>query len=159
MTSIRDYINAEIKQKRAGEVQTLPVPRMPRLLIKYRTLDDREIIRLSLETQEGDDPVQSLIDASLDSLIASSIGSESDRGEDLELPLGAALATFLGLGECLNPDPKKADREGAYLIFESERALVETASELSLFSTEANQKVAESIVKNSEEAVEETVAQ
>lgn len=152
--SIQDYINAQVKKRQTQEIQKIPVPRIPRLVIKYQAMDSRTLIRMGLETQEAVDPVQGLIDASIDALIAASVGSESDRGEDLGLPLGAALASFLGFEGAINPDPHKADREGVYLLFEDEAEIVETANQLSQFQQRANQKIAEDLVKNSEEAAQ-----
>jgi len=148
--SVQSYILGALREKVASEIEKVPVPRFGgRLVLRCQAVDSRTRIRMGLETNEADDPVQGIIDASIDGLLAACVGSETDRGEDLGAKLGVELATMLGLTEGLEHPVN--DREAVYLIFEDEAEIVEAAVSLAKFQDVAQQKASDDVLGKSSE--------
>ncbi len=146
--SIQSYINGALRKRLTSEVEKVPVPRFGgRLVLRCQAVDPRTLIRMGLESQEAADPVDGVINAAVDGLLAACVGSETDRGEDLGVPLGSALAATLGLTE--NMDVPINDREAVFLIFEDEAEIVEAAASLNRFQELAMRDAGNDIVKNS----------
>ncbi len=149
--SIQAYITADIKKAQEQEIQKIPIPRFEgRLIVRYKAVDARTLIKIGIDAQKDPDEVNGVITAAVDSLLATCEGTETDRGEDLGKPLGADLAAFLGLGEVVSGDPVQGNREGVYLIFDDEFAIVNTSNQLTQFQELANQKVSDNIVGESD---------
>ena len=95
-----------------------------------------------------------MINAAVDALLASNVGSETDRGEDLGARLGVELASMLGLTEGiqLSTNPEAAQREAVFLIFgeDSEAEIVEAAGTLSRFNEVAQQEIGTDVVGESD---------
>lgn len=147
--SIQSYISGAIRKRLATEIEKVPVPRFGgRLVLRCQAVDPRTLIRMGLEQQEADDPVDGVINAAVDGLLAACVGSETDRGEDLGVRLGAELANTLGLTEGF--DAPITDREAVFLVFDDEAEIVEAAASLSRFQELAMNRAGDEIVGKSE---------
>jgi hypothetical protein len=148
--SLQAYITSDIKKAQEQEIQKIAVPRFEgRLIVRYKAVDARTLIKIGIDAQGDPDEVNGVITAAVDALLAACEGTETDRGEDLGKVLGAELAGFLGLGEVVSTDSIQGNREGVFLIFDDEFAIVNTSNQLKQFQQLANQKIGEEIVGNS----------
>lgn len=149
--SIQSYVLGALREKLAGEIEKVPVPRFGgRLILRCQAVDPRTRIKMGLDSSEADDPVDGVINASIDGLLAACVGCETDRGEDLGVKLGVELATQLGLTEGL--DFAVSDREAVRLVFEDEAEIVEAAVSLGNFQELAQKKASEDVLGKSSEA-------
>ena len=144
--SLQAYITADIRKQHAQEIEKVPVPRFNgRLVLRCQSVDPRTVIRIGLSAEENPDPVEGVIMAAVEALLASCVGTETDKGDDLGYPLGAALAGYLGL---VKEDEIISDREAVLVIFGDESEIVEAAAGLRRFQQAASKKVSENIVGN-----------
>ncbi|HTG23807.1 MAG TPA: hypothetical protein VK681_27485 [Reyranella sp.] len=152
--SLRAHITGDMKAKRASTVEKVAVPRFNgRLILRCRTMSDRDLLRLSLDAQEADDQVEGLIDAGITALLNSCEGCETDQVDaqgspvDLGRALGLELSTYLG--EEAGCGQAQDDREAVVEIFGGEADIVETANKLGQLQARANSRIAEDTVGNS----------
>jgi hypothetical protein len=148
--SLQAYINAGIAERQADAIQKVPVPRYQgRLVVRYKAIDARSLIRIGIDAEKNPDEVSGVIDAAVAVLLASCDGCETTMdGEttDLGVKLGTDLTTLLGITEILTPE------EAVYAVFEDEVAIVNTANQLRQFQQLAGAEITEAVVGNSEAA-------
>lgn len=152
--SLKAHITGEMKERRANTVERVKVPRFNgRLLLRCRTMSDRDLLRMSLDAEEAPDKVEGLIQAGITALLDTCEGSETViDGETIDLgaKLGLELSTYLG--EDANCGAARDDREAVVEVFGGEADIVETAAKLGQIQTLANAKIAEDIAGNSDAA-------
>lgn len=152
--SLKAYITGEMLEKRATGIERISIPRFNgRLVLRCRTMSDRDLLRLSLDAREADDEVEGLIEAGITALLNSCEGCETDQTDaegnpvDLGKRLGLELSTYLGEdAEC---GQAHDDREAVVEIFGGEADIVETATELGQLQARANRRIADEMVGNS----------
>jgi hypothetical protein len=153
--TLKAYITSELRSKRAAGVERIPIPRFNgKLVLRCRTVSDRERIGYTVTIEQAKDKVQGLIEAAVAQLLSTCEGVETDQTGADGQPVDIGQTLGVGLSQYLGPDAEcgKAhdDTEAVLEIFGSEADLVEAVAELQTLSGDNNARIEREIVGNSE---------
>ena len=149
--SLQAYVLGEIRSRQV-EVQKLPIKRLPRLVIRYGSVDPRELLRISLELQATrGGQVDKMLATGADLLLAACEGSETDKGDELGKKLGRELAEYLGIEPVADgwASGQDGEREALFLIFDDDIDVMSHVNKLQQLLELADEQAQDELVGNS----------
>jgi hypothetical protein len=159
--SLQDRVRAAKRKIEAGEMVRVPLPGYQGMLVGVYTLRDWQTrVEINIAREEAQQPgegrAEVLWNAGIDHLLASSKTVEAvdgDEMQDLNMPLGLGLASWLGLNESTSDGVlAQTDRDALTLIIDDGEDLIKHFGRVLDEQAVGGEKANESLVGESEAA-------